>query len=80
MTTVTEVKQAHHAMLEAAERLVGEIDHVPAGVVLRCYWRAVRSVRDAGCPLPSLADEAELVARDRLVARDVRVPRPRGVA
>lgn len=74
MATATEVRQAHTDMLDAAARLVEEIEDVPAGVVLRSYWRAVRLVRHAGCPLPAMATEADRVARDLLVARGVRVP------
>ena len=77
MATATEVRQTHEAMLDTATRLVEEIRDVPAGVVLRSYWRAVRFVRHTGCPLPSLADEADLLARDLLLARGVRVPKPR---
>lgn len=77
MATATEVRQAHEAMLDTAARLVEEIRDVPAGVVLRSYWRAVRLVRHTGCPLPALADEADLLARDLLLARGVRVPQPR---
>ncbi len=60
-------------MLDAAARLVDEIGHQPAGGVLRSYWRAVRLMRLAGCPLPALADEAEMLARDLLGARGVHV-------
>lgn len=77
MATATEVRQAQEDMLDTASRLVEEIEDAPAGVVLRSYWRAVRFVRHTGCPLPALAAEAELVARDLLVARGVRVPHPR---
>jgi hypothetical protein len=78
MATATEVRQAQEEMLDAAARLVEEVDDAPAGVVLRSYWRAVRFLRHTGCPLPAMAVEADLVARDLLVARGVRVPRPRG--
>lgn len=78
MATATEVRQAQKEMLDAAARLVEDVDDAPAGVVLRSYWRAVRVLRRAGCPLPAMAAEADLVARDLLVARGVRVPRPRG--
>lgn len=80
MTTATEVRQVHEDLLDAAARLVEEITDAPAGVVLRSYWRAVRFVRHAGCPLPALATEADLVARDLLAARGVRVPHPRRAA
>lgn len=79
MATATEVRQAHEDMLDAAARLVEEIEDVPAGVVLRSYWRAVRYVRQAGCPVPAMAAEADLLARDLLLARGVRVPHPRRV-
>lgn len=77
MATATEVRQAHQDMLDTASRLVDEVGHASAGGVLRSYWRAVRLMRLAGCPLPSLADEAEVLARDLLVSRGVRVPHPR---
>jgi hypothetical protein len=64
-------------MLEVAGRLVDEVQDVPPGVVLRAYWRAVRLVRHAGCPLPALPDEAELLARHLLLRRGVLVPHPR---
>ena len=79
MASATEVRRAQEAMLDAASRLVEEIKDVPAGVVLRSYWRAVRFVRHAGCPLPAMAAEADLLARDLLVARGVRVPQPRRI-
>jgi hypothetical protein len=78
MATATEVRQAQEEMLDAAARLVEDVDDAPAGVVLRSYWRAVHLLRHAGCPLPGMAAEADLVARGLLVARGVRVPRPRG--
>lgn len=77
MTTATEARQVHQDLLDAAALLVEEITDAPAGVVLRSYWRAVKRVRHAGCPLPALATEADLVARDLLAARGVRVPHPR---
>ena len=80
MATATEVRQAHQDMLDAAARLVDEVGHTSAGGVLRTYWRAVRLMRQAGCPVPALADEAELLARDLLGARGVRVPHPRRTA
>jgi hypothetical protein len=77
MVTASEVRHTHETMLEVAGRLVEEVQDVPPGVVLRAYWRAVRLVRNAGCPLPALPDEAELLARHLLVRRGVRVPHPR---
>lgn len=77
VATAIEVRQAHQDMLETAARLVDEIGHLPPGGVLRSYWRAVRLMRLAGCPVPALAGEAEMLARDLLGARGVRVPQPR---
>jgi hypothetical protein len=77
MTTAIEVRQANQSALETAARLVEEIEEVPAGVVLRSYWRAVRTVRHTGCPVPARADEAERLTRELLRARGVRVPHSR---
>lgn len=76
-TTASEVRQAHRSALETAARLVDEIADAPPGVVLRSYWRAVRTVRHTGCPVPARADEAERLTRELLRARGVRVPHPR---
>lgn len=77
MATATEVRDAHRAVLASAARLVEEVDEVAAGVVLRCFWRAVRVARLSGCPASILPQEAEGLARQLLVARGVRVPQPR---
>jgi hypothetical protein len=77
--TASQVRQAHQSALETAARLVDELAHVPAGVVLRSYWRALHATRHSGCPVPARASEAERLTRELLRARGVRVPRPRGV-
>jgi hypothetical protein len=63
MMTTLEPRQANQALLDAVARLVDERDDLPAGSVLRCFARAVRQVRQAGCPTAQLAVEVERVAR-----------------
>ena len=58
--TVKVAQNDFRAALAEVERLVEEIGDVPAGVVLRSYWRAVRTVRHTGCPVPARAVEAEI--------------------
>ena len=76
VATAIEVRQAHQDMLETRRAWSTRSGTLPAGVVLRSYWRAVRPMRHAGCPVPARADEAELLARELLGARGVRVPQP----
>lgn len=51
------------ALRETGERMVTEWDDLPAGSVLRCYSRAVRTVVRAGCPPARVPAEAERIAR-----------------
>lgn len=64
-----EVRQANQALLDRAARLVDELEEHPAGSVLRCFSRAVRLARLAGCPPSMLPDEAERRARTMLAVR-----------
>jgi hypothetical protein len=72
--TALEVRQTNQALLDAAARLVNELDEVPAGAVLRCFSRAVRTARQEGCPVTQLPVEAERLARELLAQRVLHVP------
>lgn len=67
--TVTELKQTRATLLDGVARLVDEYDTYPAGVVMRCYSRAVHLARRAGCPPSELAGEVERRTRAMLAAR-----------
>lgn len=67
--TVIELKQTRAALLDGVARLVDEYDAYPAGVVMRCYSRAVHVARRAGCPPSELPAEVERRTRATLAAR-----------
>jgi hypothetical protein len=57
------------ALIEAALRLIVEHPDTPAGSVLRCYSRMVRTTRRTGTPISQLPTEAEALASQVLTAR-----------
>jgi len=59
----------NHQLLEVAERLTAEFDHVPAGSVMRCFARAVQVARRSGCLAVSLPQSAERMTRELLAER-----------
>ncbi|QYJ05406.1 hypothetical protein KUV85_06920 [Nocardioides panacisoli] len=67
--TINEVKQARQELLDGVAQLVEEYDDHPAGVVMRCYSRAVHFARAAGCPPSELPREVERRTRLLLAAR-----------
>ena len=69
-----DLRQMNQSLLDTAAHLVEERNDLPAGSVLRCFSRAVRHVRQSGCPTPQLAAEAERIARALLSLRTVTSP------
>lgn len=67
--TAAEVRQVRQALLDGVARLVAEFEDYPAGVVMRCYSRAVREARLMGHPSPDLPEEVERRTRAMLLAR-----------
>lgn len=67
--TAQEVAATSRALMETAARLVDDMQSIPAGSVLRCFSRAVRTARSAGCPVSRLPGEADRLARQWLSAR-----------
>ena len=65
-----DVVSTQAALIVAALRLVDDHPDIPAGSVLRCFSRAVVITRRSGTPSGSLAEEAELLARRLLAARN----------
>lgn len=61
--------RTHRALRETAARLMAQWDDLPAGSVLRCYSRAVRTVVRAGCAPERVPREAERVAHGWLDLR-----------
>lgn len=68
------------ALVDAALRLVDERRDVPAGSVLRCFSRAVLITRRARVSSEALPEQAEVLARRFLEARDVPRQDPRPLA
>lgn len=65
-----EARQTQRNLMDAALRLVGDHEEVPAGSVLRCFARSVMLARRTGTPARDLAERAEAVARRLLAGRD----------
>ena len=65
--TAKGVVSLNHELLHCAEDLVHQNGALPAGVVLRCFARAVAEARRAGCELGILPAVARRSAEQRLL-------------
>lgn len=61
--------QVQSDLLDIAWRLADEHPELPAGTVLRCFARAVRTARACGVSLGDLAAAAEAISRAHLRSR-----------
>ena len=68
-STVDSISQAHRELIDVAERLVRDFNHVPTGSVLRCVARAARQLRAEGVGADALPSAVEELARRRLDRR-----------
>ena len=57
------------SLLDVASRLTEQNPHLPAGLVLRCYARAVQTARGCGVVPRDLARVSEQIARAYLLGR-----------
>lgn len=71
-----EAQKVQCDLLDTAWRLADEHPELPAGTVLRCFARAVRTARACGVALSDLTVVAEKIARTHLDARVDRHPLP----
>lgn len=67
--SLTEVRASQDALLDLTVRLSREFPELPAGSVMRCVARVVRSERRHGVPEASLASTSEARARSVLRRR-----------
>ena len=74
--TTSEVGQSR--LLDVAHELVAELDSLPAGTVLRCFFRAAHQARRSGVGPSELPQVARRRALATLSSRlSSRVPAPR---
>lgn len=68
-STVDSISEAHRELIDVAERLVRDFNHIPAGSVLRCVARSARQLRAEGVSADALPSAVEELARRRLDRR-----------
>ncbi|HWJ81690.1 MAG TPA: hypothetical protein VNS55_05590 [Nocardioides sp.] len=71
-----EAQRVQIDLLDIAWRLADEHPELPAGTVLRCFARAVRTARACGVALGDLTVVAERIARTHLDSRVADRPLP----